>query len=157
MAGFRLRRRSPVAEPDRSPGDPFHDGPGASCPRSAGKHSPPSRRLLGQKAGPWLPDAKRKGDIPMYDGKSFPASAFLLAAALFLTSGGAAADGVLIPRPPPGDAHLDPFGVKVHRVHVAIDNQAARTVIDQVFTNPNGRVVEGTYLFPIPESVTISE
>ncbi len=67
-------------------------------------------------------------------------------------------DGVMIPRPIPGVLpHPDPFTVKYHHVEVAIENQAATTAIDQVFINNNGRDIEGTYIFPIPESASITE
>jgi uncharacterized protein YegL len=68
------------------------------------------------------------------------------------------ADGVMIPRPIPGVLpHPDPFTVKYHHVEVSIENPAARTAIDQVFINNNDRDIEGTYIFPIPESASITE
>jgi len=70
----------------------------------------------------------------------------------------ATADGIMTIRPIP---HLlptpQPFTVKYHHVDVTIQNQAATTVIDQVFINNNGVEVEGMYVFPIPEGASITE
>jgi Ca-activated chloride channel family protein len=48
-----------------------------------------------------------------------------------------------------------PLSIKYHKVQVEIDNQVAITKVDQVFTNPHNRDLEGTYLFPIPENANI--
>jgi Ca-activated chloride channel family protein len=50
-----------------------------------------------------------------------------------------------------------PLTVKYHRVSITINNRIAKTTIDQVFKNSYDRDLEGTYLFPIPESSTISD
>lgn len=47
--------------------------------------------------------------------------------------------------------------VKNHNVSVSIDNQIAKTKIDQVFVNDSDSVLEGTYIFPLPEDATISD
>lgn len=47
--------------------------------------------------------------------------------------------------------------VKNHNVTVTIDNQIARTKIDQVFVNDSDSVLEGTYIFPLPEDAAISD
>jgi Ca-activated chloride channel family protein len=65
----------------------------------------------------------------------------------------AAADGVIIPDQP-DIAYLT---IKYHRVTVDIEDQVATTHIDQVFINESDWMVEGTYLFPLPEAAAISE
>ena len=76
------------------------------------------------------------------------------------------ADGIIIveppiPRPPrihPRPAPKpEPLPIKYHRVSVEINNQVATTRIDQAFTNPYNRQLEGTYIFPLPEDAAISE
>lgn len=47
--------------------------------------------------------------------------------------------------------------VKNHNVTVTIENQIARTKIDQVFVNDSEYQLEGTYIFPLPEDATISD
>jgi Ca-activated chloride channel family protein len=65
----------------------------------------------------------------------------------------AAADGVIIPDRP-DIAYLT---IKYHRVNVDVKDQVATTHIDQVFVNESDWMVEGTYLFPLPEAAAISE
>jgi Ca-activated chloride channel family protein len=70
----------------------------------------------------------------------------------------ASADGIMTVRPIPNLLPTpQPFTVKYHHVDVAIRNQAATTVIDQVFINNNAVEVEGMYVFPIPEGASITE
>ncbi|MBM3285073.1 MAG: VWA domain-containing protein, partial [Candidatus Aminicenantes bacterium] len=66
------------------------------------------------------------------------------------------ADGIIIPRPRPGET-IPPLTVKYHRVTVEIRDQAARTSIDQVFLNNHDRDIEGTFIFPLPKNAVISE
>jgi Ca-activated chloride channel family protein len=66
------------------------------------------------------------------------------------------ADGFIIPRPDPRET-IPPLTVKYHRVRVEIDNQVARTSVDQVFINNFGRDIEGTYIFPLPEGASVTE
>ncbi len=66
------------------------------------------------------------------------------------------ADGIIIPRPRPGET-IPPLSVKYHRVQVEIRDQVARTSIDQVFINNHSRDIEGTFIFPLPENAAISE
>jgi Ca-activated chloride channel family protein len=47
--------------------------------------------------------------------------------------------------------------VKNHNVTVTIDNQIARTRVDQTFINESTYALEGTYIFPLPEDAAISE
>ena len=86
--------------------------------------------------------------------------AFVLALALTLTSALiAAADGIIIPRPPP-DQPIPwrdiPLAIKYHRVDVTIIDQVATTKVDQVFVNEASYPVEGTYIFPLPDDAAIS-
>ena len=65
--------------------------------------------------------------------------AFVLTLALTLTSAlTAAADGIIIPHPPP-DQPISwrdvPLTIKYHRVDVTIVDQVATTKVDQVFVN----------------------
>ncbi|HEX9114725.1 MAG TPA: VIT domain-containing protein, partial [Anaerolineae bacterium] len=72
----------------------------------------------------------------------------------------AAADGIIIPRPPIGRPPIPwrniPISVKYHHVDVTIKDQVATTHVDQVFVNQAGFAVEGTYMFPLPEDAAIS-
>jgi Ca-activated chloride channel family protein len=83
----------------------------------------------------------------------------IISALLILTAASMAwADGVMIPQPIPALLERpQPFSVKYHHVDVTIENQAATTVIDQVFVNNNDRGIEGMYVFPIPEGASITE
>lgn len=72
------------------------------------------------------------------------------------------ADGFMLPVDP--ISHLpftrpeaQGFSVKYHHVAVNIDRQVATTAIDQVFHNNAGRVIEGSYIFPILDGMTIAE
>ena len=49
------------------------------------------------------------------------------------------------------------LAVKNHNVSVTIENQIARTRIDQTFLNDSAYQLEGTYIFPLPDDATISE
>ncbi|MGV3524012.1 MAG: VIT and vWA domain-containing protein [Candidatus Sericytochromatia bacterium] len=70
------------------------------------------------------------------------------------------ADGFLLPHPPHQPIaplqHLPNFAVKHHRVTVQIQDQIAKTSVDQVFHNPSHQELEGTYLFPVPEGAVLS-
>jgi Ca-activated chloride channel homolog len=70
-----------------------------------------------------------------------------------------AADGIIIPHPPP-DRPIPwrdvPLAIKYHRVDVTIADQVATTKVDQVFVNEAGYPVEGTYIFPLPEDAAIA-
>ncbi len=49
-----------------------------------------------------------------------------------------------------------PFKIDRHHMNIVVNNQLAKTKIDQVFTNPNDFEVDGAYIFPIPENVISS-
>ncbi|MBI4789524.1 MAG: VWA domain-containing protein [Chloroflexi bacterium] len=61
---------------------------------------------------------------------------------------------VVPPRPPNCPTYL---AVKNHNVTVTIDNQIARTRVDQTFINDSTYQLEGTYIFPLPDDAAISE
>ena len=49
-----------------------------------------------------------------------------------------------------------PLKINRYHVNVAINNQLARTKIDQVFANPNDFEVDGIYIFPVPDGAALS-
>jgi len=61
--------------------------------------------------------------------------------------------GVMIPK----DPSLSPLAIKSHRVTVAIDSQLATTKVEQVFQNNTDRVLEATYVFPLPPGAVIND
>jgi Ca-activated chloride channel family protein len=81
----------------------------------------------------------------------------ILTITLLAAAGATQADGILITRPTPEFPKAAPLNVKYHRVNVEIKDQVATTSIDQVFTNPFDRQLEGTYIFPLPEDSAISD
>ena len=60
------------------------------------------------------------------------------------------------PRPPIPPQRNTPLIVKKHAVDVSITDGVAVTDIDQLFFNPHGRTVEGTYIFPLEDDVALS-
>jgi Ca-activated chloride channel homolog len=84
----------------------------------------------------------------------------IIVAILFMAfCGQVLADGFIIVerhRPNQPEVRTIPLAVKYHRVTVTIKDQVAITEIDQVFINPNPYQLEGTYIFPLPESASIS-
>ncbi len=59
------------------------------------------------------------------------------------------------PRPIPDCAAY--LAVKNHNVTVTIDNQLAKTHVDETFVNPSDYQLEGTYIFPLPDDATIND
>ena len=55
------------------------------------------------------------------------------------------------PRPEYQPVRYTPLSVKYHRVNVTIENNVAVTTIDEEFYNPNNAILEGTFIFPLPE------
>ncbi len=70
----------------------------------------------------------------------------------------ALASGIIMPRPEPGPRRggLIPPSIRNHRVTVDIRGRIATTTVDQVFINHNRRVMEGEYIFPLPEHASVS-
>jgi Ca-activated chloride channel family protein len=51
---------------------------------------------------------------------------------------------------------MDQLVIRYHHVTVSIQDQLAVTHVDQVFYNPNDWIIEGTYIFPIPDDAAVS-
>lgn len=69
---------------------------------------------------------------------------------------------IIVPPPPdrpwpPPRPWRAPLSVRSEKVSVRIEDQVARTKIEQVFVNEADWRVEGTYVFPLPEEASISE
>lgn len=62
------------------------------------------------------------------------------------------AQGYLIPT----QRSIAPLSIKYHRVQVNIKGRAATTTLTQVFKNHTNRVLEATYIFPLPKGANIS-
>lgn len=58
---------------------------------------------------------------------------------------------------PPAPWQFDGLRIAFQHVDVTIENQVATTHIEQLFVNDNDWVLEGTYLFPLPEGAAVSE
>jgi Ca-activated chloride channel homolog len=58
---------------------------------------------------------------------------------------------------PRGHFPFAPLEVSYHRVNVKINGQICTTTVDEEFYNPNNRVLEGTYLFPVPKTAQIDK
>lgn len=76
----------------------------------------------------------------------------------------ALADGMLIVDYPPDFPpqrrlvrEIPPPSVKFHKVTVEIGEQVSKTAVDQIFVNEFNQELEGTYMFPIPETAAISD
>ncbi len=97
-------------------------------------------------------------------------SVWLMAVLMVLTFlGGSAARGMLIvdgrledfrrpiplPQPQPQPIRFAPIRTLEHRIDVTVRDQVATTTVEQVFHNPASRVVEGTFLFPLPAGANI--
>ena len=74
------------------------------------------------------------------------------------------ADGMLIVDYPPDFPpqrrlvrEIPPPSVKFHKVTVEIGEQVSKTAVDQIFVNEFNQELEGTYMFPIPETAAISD
>jgi len=86
--------------------------------------------------------------------KRFYALLLLALAAGLVLPTTALADGIIVIDPP----ELDRPGfltVVYHHVEITIEDQVATTKVDQVFRNDNDFIVEGTYLFPLPDEAAI--
>ena len=74
------------------------------------------------------------------------------------------ADGVIIPDPicfrcpvpPPPPPDVPYLTVQSHQVQVTIEGQVATTRVDQIFRNDTVWSMEGTYIFPLPETAAIN-
>ncbi|MCK4235832.1 MAG: hypothetical protein KAX38_01855, partial [Candidatus Krumholzibacteria bacterium] len=73
-----------------------------------------------------------------------------------LLSAASYAQGIYIPVKPPHFPRRPFFTIKSQHADVTINDQAATTVIKQVFVNESRRDLEGTYIFPIPSGASVS-
>lgn len=80
-----------------------------------------------------------------------------LVALLVMFCSSVAADGMIIPEPIPPHPHPTYLEIKYHHVNASINNQLTTTKVDQMFHNPNGWDIEGTYLFPLPQDASINK
>ncbi|MFZ0547916.1 MAG: VIT domain-containing protein, partial [Candidatus Promineifilaceae bacterium] len=69
----------------------------------------------------------------------------------------AAAEPIPVPPPIPPDWNFDGLTIEYQRVDVTIEDQVATTHIDQLFVNDNDWMLEGVYLFPLPEGAAVSQ
>jgi len=79
-----------------------------------------------------------------------------LAAALIsvLALGGtASATGLLLPK----DGSLPPLALKHHRVTIDVRDGTAVTSIEQVYVNSTPRMLEATYVFPVPDDAVVMD
>ena len=60
-----------------------------------------------------------------------------------------------IPMPPVWD--LEGLSIEYQWVDVEIDDQVATTRVDQLFVNNSDRMLEGVYLFPLPQGAAVDE
>ena len=63
----------------------------------------------------------------------------------------------IVPPEPPIILPPPDVTIAYQRVNVTIDNQVAATHIEQLFVNENDWLLEGAYLFPLPEGAAVSQ
>jgi len=89
------------------------------------------------------------------------ASVFACVMASGMHSPTARGDGFIAVSNPPvvvqGHFSFAPLEVTYHKVDVSINDQVAVTGVDQEFYNPNGVVLEGDYIFPVPLNAQINK
>jgi Ca-activated chloride channel family protein len=73
--------------------------------------------------------------------------------ALTLAAAPALGVGVLVPK----DVQVPPLAIKYLRVDATIDNQAAKTLVEQVFQNSTDRDLEANYVFPLPGDAAVRD
>src|SRR5205085_11295510 len=75
------------------------------------------------------------------------------------------AQGIILPRPcdapnvrcAPPEVWQRPLRIKSIKLQTKITDQAAVTHVEQIFANDSPYTLEGTYFFPLPDSVSINE
>ena len=72
---------------------------------------------------------------------------------LLVWAGAARAHGLLIPT----DKSLPPLALLNHKVSITIEDQAAVTRVEQTFRNNTPRVLEATYVFPVPHGASVNK
>lgn len=58
----------------------------------------------------------------------------------------------LVLEPPPS-----PIAIELHQVDAVVDGPVAEVRVTQLFRNPTRNVVEGVYIFPLPEEAAVSD
>lgn len=81
----------------------------------------------------------------------------VITTAALVISSTTSAQMIYVPIEHPRRPHRPFLSIKSQQVQVTIDNQAATTVIKQVFANESRRDLEGTYIFPIPRGASIRD
>ena len=74
-------------------------------------------------------------------------------AAMAFAPNAAHASGMLIPR----DGGLQPLEVTYHRVEAVVQDGTSVTKVDQTFRNNTGRVLEATFIFPVPRGAAVDD
>lgn len=77
---------------------------------------------------------------------------------LCLAGAPARAQGIIFPQPLPPNrpAPAQPLSIRSQKVTMQMTDGAVKVEVEQVFYNPNGVAMEGTYLFPLPAGATVS-
>lgn len=99
--------------------------------------------------------ANRQGFVTRRLLRALPRLALLVLIAVLTVLGmplSAHSAGLLIPT----DGTLGPLAIRSHRVAVTVHERIAETRVVQVFRNNTDRVLEGTYIFPIPAGASVS-
>ncbi|TNF31962.1 MAG: VWA domain-containing protein [Deltaproteobacteria bacterium] len=74
-------------------------------------------------------------------------------AGVALLAGSASAAGLLLPK----DGSIPPLALKHHRVNIDVRDGTAVTTIEQVYLNSTPRMLEATYLFPVPDDAVVMD
>jgi len=77
----------------------------------------------------------------------------VVVSAVFLAASQASAIGLLVPT----DPSLPPLQLVSQRVDVQVAERGATTHVDMTFSNPTGRQLEATFLFPLPKGASVDE
>ncbi|MAG55736.1 MAG: hypothetical protein CMJ83_05550 [Planctomycetes bacterium] len=64
--------------------------------------------------------------------------------------------GGRIRRPRPHRPRFAPITIQSHKVAVGVNDGIARTTVREVFHNPNGMNLEGTFMFPLPDGAAVA-
>lgn len=71
---------------------------------------------------------------------------------LLCAAGSSRAQGLLLPE---AKYRMQPLAMTSHEVAIAIQDQAAETVVAQVFRNHTDRELDATYVFPVPRGASV--
>ncbi|MBM3498711.1 MAG: VWA domain-containing protein [Armatimonadetes bacterium] len=82
---------------------------------------------------------------------------WVVATILALSTAGALAQRPIIVPVPPPDGRGEPLEIQSCKVNIEVGKQVADVGVDLVFHNQHGHRIEGTFLFPLPESTAIHD